>query len=367
MTARSESFSARLVAWHDEFGRKDLPWQKRLSAYRVWVSEIMLQQTQVSTVIPYFERFMHRFPTLLALAEAPLDDVLQCWSGLGYYARARNLHKAAGVIRDQHGGRFPCKFDHVRALPGIGRSTAGAILSLVYHQHHPILDGNVKRVLARHRLIEGWPGNAKVASSLWQAAETLTPDHRVSAYTQAIMDLGALVCTRRNPTCTDCPVNHDCKARRKGRQEELPTPRQRKRLPLRETTMIMACNLYGEVLLQRRPPVGIWGGLLSFPEVEDTAKAYQWYETKFGTRPRETESWSPLKHTFSHFQLCITPLKMVIEYPANRVMEGDSEVWYNVGSTQGGLAAPVKKLIRKLVSKQESMTYGSNGKLRQVG
>ena len=326
MTVRDESFSARLLAWHDDSGRKDLPWQKQISAYRVWVSEIMLQQTQVSTVIPYFERFMQRFPTLRALAEAPLDDVLHYWSGLGYYARARNLHKAAGMIRDQHGGRFPHKFDQVQALPGIGRSTAGAILALVYHQHHPILDGNVKRVLARHQLIEGWPGDVKVASCLWQAAETLTPAHRVAAYTQAIMDLGALICTRRNPACTECPINHDCKAKREGRQDELPTPRQRKRLPLHETTMIMVCNLHGDVLLQRRPPVGIWGGLLSFPEVEDTAKAYQWCEAKFGTHPLETVTWSPLMHTFSHYTLRITPLKMVIENSTNRVMEGDSEV-----------------------------------------
>ena len=366
MAVRDDRFSVRLLAWHDEFGRKDLPWQKRRSAYRVWISEIMLQQTQVSTVIPYFERFMQRFPTLHALAEAPLDDVLHCWSGLGYYARARNLHKAAGMIQDQHGGRFPREFDQVQALPGIGRSTAGAILAMAYHQRHPILDGNVKRVLARHRFIEGWPGDAKVASCLWQAAETLTPDQRVAEYTQAIMDLGALICTRHKPACTDCPVNHDCNTKRKGRQEELPTPRQRKRLALREVTMIMACNLQGEVLLQRRPPVGIWGGLLSFPEVEDAAKAYQWCEAKFGSQPLETVLWSPLKHTFSHFQLCITPLMMIIDNPANRVMEGNSEVWYKLKSTQGGLAAPVKKLIQKLASTQESMTYGSNGKLRQI-
>jgi A/G-specific adenine glycosylase len=209
-------FAERVLTWFDGHGRKDLPWQEPIDAYRVWVSEIMLQQTQVQTVVPYFERFMQSFPDVLALADAAQDDVLRHWSGLGYYARARNLHRAAGIVRDEHGGAFPETLEAVMALPGIGRSTAGAILSIAFGQRHAILDGNVKRVLARHSGIAGWPGLTSVAKELWAIAERNTPDTRVADYTQAIMDLGATLCTRSNPACERCPVATDCETRTMG-------------------------------------------------------------------------------------------------------------------------------------------------------
>ncbi|MEM1440588.1 MAG: A/G-specific adenine glycosylase, partial [Pseudomonadota bacterium] len=215
-------FAARVLDWFEHHGRKDLPWQHDRSRYRVWVSEVMLQQTQVATVIGYFERFMARFPDVVTLADAPTDDVLALWSGLGYYARARNLHAAAQQVRDRHGGAFPGDFDAVVALPGVGRSTAGAILSLADDARHAILDGNVKRVLARHETIEGWPGRTAVLKALWQAAEQFTPDTRVADYTQAMMDLGATLCTRRAPGCEACPVRTTCRARAEGRIDELP-------------------------------------------------------------------------------------------------------------------------------------------------
>ncbi len=350
------SFSDRMLAWFEQHGRKDLPWQQNINPYRVWVSEIMLQQTQVATVIPYYQRFLQRFPVVLELANAPADEVLHLWSGLGYYARARNLHKAAGVIRDVHQGVFPQDFDTVLALPGVGRSTAGAILSLAGGQRYPILDGNVKRVLARHRNIEGWAGQRKVADQLWTAAEALTPQQSVPEYTQAMMDLGATVCTRRNPSCRACPVWTDCTAQRLGRQHELPTPKARKILPARETMMVMASSRDGEVLMERRPPQGVWGGLLSFPEVQNEAECEQWCQQMFGDIPLAIEQWAPLKHTFSHFHLHITPLRVELQNSghrssdnlSHRVMEDDRWVWYNMTSSRGGLAAPVNKLIKLL-------------------
>jgi A/G-specific adenine glycosylase len=359
-------FSARVLNWFDRFGRKDLPWQHPVSAYRVWVSEIMLQQTQVATVIPYFNRFVRRFPDVRNLAEAPLDEVLHFWSGLGYYARARNLHKTAILICDQHAGQFPLHYEAVRVLPGIGRSTAGAILALAQGQRHPILDGNVKRVLARHRLVEGWPGNRAVEARLWQAAEEITPGPRVAEFTQAMMDLGALICVRHTPFCHDCPVMSDCGARLKARQRELPAPKPRAPLPIRKTAMIMVCNPRGEVLLERRPPTGLWGGLLSFPEVAGVPDAQPWCIQKLGILPEEIIPWPPYPHTFSHFKLKITPLEIRLNTPLDRVMEGCGVVWYNMISVRGGLAAPVQKLIQQLKTRQEQITHDSNGKLRQT-
>ncbi|MCP4408015.1 MAG: A/G-specific adenine glycosylase [Gammaproteobacteria bacterium] len=353
LTPGIENFSARVLSWHDRRGRKDLPWQRQPNLYRVWVSEIMLQQTQVTTVIPYFQRFMQRFPDLATLAKAPLDEVLHHWSGLGYYARGRNLHQAARLIHDHHGGRFPEDFQQLRALPGIGRSTAGAILALALGKRHTILDGNVKRVLARHQLIEGWPGHSRTESRLWQLAQTLTPMHRVSQYTQAMMDLGALVCTRRRPRCAECPVHQDCQAKQADRQHELPTPKPRQRLPVRKTWMLMVCNPRQEVLLERRPPSGLWGGLLSFPEVDDPSTVAQWIESRFGLHPNQIEPWPEIIHSFNHFRLHITPLKILLNTPANRVMEGNHQLWYNISSIQAGMAAPVKKLIQQLLHPQE--------------
>jgi A/G-specific adenine glycosylase len=363
MTA--EHFSNRVFNWYAQHKRRHLPWQHPATPYRVWVSEIMLQQTQVATVISYFERFMARFPSITRLAAAHLDEVLELWSGLGYYARARNLHRTARVVRDHHEGEFPRDIETVRSLPGIGRSTAGAILALACNQRHAILDGNVKRVLARHRGIEGWPGATQVSNRLWEIAEESTPLLRVADYTQAMMDLGALVCTRHNPKCLDCPLQTDCQARRSGRQHELPRARPRRVLPVRESMMVMVCTQDGDVLLERRPPVGVWGGLLTFPEVRDEHEGIEWCERVLGAAPRSMMRWPAVHHTFTHFHLNITPLKVSVDSRAGHVGEDDRWVWYNKTMPRGGVAAPVKQLIKRLL--QEGMLDGSYGTVRQAG
>jgi A/G-specific adenine glycosylase len=344
------SFSDAVLAWFDQHGRKDLPWQQQRSAYRVWISEIMLQQTQVATVIPYFEAFMQRFPQLSDLADAPLDDVLAHWSGLGYYARARNLHKAAQTMRDEYGGTFPENFADVLSLPGIGRSTAGAILSLALNQHHAILDGNVKRVLARAYAVEGWPGNKKVADALWQHAERLTPQERVADFNQAMMDLGAGVCTRSQPQCNACPLQDVCVANAEGQQTEYPGKKPKKRIPVRETKMLLLSNKNKEVLLQRRPPAGIWGGLLSLPEVSMDDELSLWSKKHLGFAVTEQTRWPVVRHTFSHFHLDITPVvvKTIDKAPTMSVMEGAEWVWYKDGVDSGGLPAPVTRLLDRL-------------------
>jgi A/G-specific adenine glycosylase len=348
---RPADFSDRILAWYARCGRKDLPWQHEPTPYRVWISEIMLQQTQVATVIPFYNRFMGRFPTLHALAGASPDQVLHHWSGLGYYARARNLHAAAQLIVARHDGIFPETFEAVLALPGIGRSTAGAILALACGQRHPILDGNVKRVLARYHAIDGWPGQADVLKILWSLAEGCTPARQIAAYTQAMMDLGATVCTRGQPACGQCPLAEDCRARQAGRQTGYPAPRPKKALPVRTVTMLLLCNERGEILLEKRPPAGIWGGLWSFPElgaashVEDAGTIWQ---QATGISFRRIETWPVVRHGFSHFQLEITPLLARAGSDADLVMEGVDRVWYNTTqSTERGLAAPVKKLLQK--------------------
>ena len=346
----SNDFSERVLRWYDLHGRKDLPWQRERTPYRVWVSEVMLQQTQVATVIPYFERFMAHFPDVLALADADIDRVLHLWSGLGYYARARNLHKAAGVVRDRHQGVFPDDFDAVQALPGIGRSTAGAILAQACGQRHAILDGNVKRVLARYHAVSGWPGAAAVLADLWQFAERHTPTARAADYTQAIMDLGATVCTRARPRCGDCPLREDCVAYATGTVRDYPSARPRRVLPVRATHMLLVRNAHGEVLLQQRPPSGIWGGLWSFPEVADADAIADWCERTVGHSVARMEAWPALRHTFSHFHLHITPwLVDVRENRAAAVMEAQPTVWYNTRTeTDRGLAAPVIRLLERL-------------------
>src|SRR5262245_18798399 len=273
MTAKRQSLAARLVAWHARRGRHDLPWQrhpdKAGSAYRVWVSEIMLQQTQASTVIPYFERFMARFPDVRTLADASVDEVLHLWTGLGYYARARNLHRAAQSIRDGHGGEFPRDFAAVMALPGVGRSTAGAILALATGARHAILDGNVKRVLARYYAVDGAPDDPATLARLWGLAGRDTPAADVAIYTQAIMDLGATLCTRARPLCDECPIAADCRARIEGRQAGLPAPK-RKKAPRRSRRAVMLVARHDSaVLLVQRPARGVWGGLWWLPEFID--------------------------------------------------------------------------------------------------
>ncbi|HEC18010.1 MAG TPA: adenine DNA glycosylase [Gammaproteobacteria bacterium] len=347
---RPATFSRVVLMWFDEHGRKHLPWQEDRSTYRVWVSEIMLQQTQVATVIPYFERFMARFPHLLELVDAPLDEVLAHWSGLGYYARARNLHKAAQVVRDEHNGMFPEQLDALMALPGIGRSTAGAILSLALGQHHPILDGNVKRVLARVFAVPGWPGKHAVAEDLWQHSHRLTPKRRVADFNQAMMDLGSMVCIRTRPRCDACPLRTHCAAFAQGRQADYPGKKPKKVLPVRETQMLLLRNERNEVLLQRRPPTGVWGGLLSLPELPVDEKVAAWSERNLGFAVAEQTRWPVVRHTFSHFHLDISPVvgKVMSEAWTASVMDGADWLWYKGDTDSGGLPAPVSRLLGRL-------------------
>ena len=339
-------FSDRLLAWFDDHGRKDLPWQVD-DPYRVWVSEIMLQQTQVQTVIPYYARFMRSFPDVGALADAPLDAVLDHWSGLGYYARARNLHKAAVKIRDELGGAFPDDFDSVCSLPGIGASTAGAILALAFGQRHAILDGNVKRVLARHRAISGWPGKAAVAKALWEAAEANTPASRVGDYTQAIMDLGATVCKRSKPLCDRCPMRSDCIALAQNTVSEYPGRKPKKSRPLKSTTMVLAVS-NGAVYLERRPPSGIWGGLWSLPELDDDEVA-DWCRDRLDTTGADVVAWDVLRHSFSHYDLDIHPVVVHIDAGSRKVADCGDATWHRLDDAPpGGIAAPVQKLIDSL-------------------
>ena len=344
----TNSFAKRVLAWADKFGRKQLPWQQQRTAYRVWVSEIMLQQTQVDTVIPYFEKFMQHFPSIESLANAHQDEVLHYWSGLGYYARARNLHKAAQIIQQQHRGEFPLNIEEVVALPGIGRSTAGAILSLSHNQKHTILDGNVKRVLARHCAIQGWPGSAKVEKQLWELAEQRTPSSRNASYTQAMMDLGATCCTRSKPKCEQCPVSEDCLAYKNGQQHELPHARPKKNIPKRSTVMLVLQNNQQQLLMQRRSNQGIWGGLWSFPEFESEYQLTEWCLCTFQKAPESTQLLDKVTHTFSHFRLHITPISVRYSTPIHWVMEDDQWVWYKHGASRAGLAAPVNQLIKLL-------------------
>jgi A/G-specific adenine glycosylase len=338
-----------LLGWFERHGRKDLPWQRDPTPYRVWVSEIMLQQTQVSTVIPYYERFMARFPDVASLAAAPVDEVLHLWSGLGYYARARNLHRAAQAVVGEHGGDFPAGLAAVNALPGIGRSTAGAILALARGERHAILDGNVKRVLARYFGVDGWPGLPAVEARLWQLAEACTPPSEAAAYTQAIMDLGATLCTRSRPACGLCPLAAGCVALGAGRQAELPAPRPRQRVRRRERTHVLVV-LRGDasVLLEQRPATGLWGGLWGLPEFADEVAAREWSRARLGVREPRLEAWPALTHSFTHFDLELLPLTLRVEAPAG--MEAPGYVWYNSRApAKVGLAAPVAKLIRAIV------------------
>jgi A/G-specific adenine glycosylase len=303
----SASFSQRLLHWFDLHGRHDLPWQEPRTPYRVWLAEIMLQQTQVAAVIPYFQRFVARFPDLAALAAAPADDVLQHWAGLGYYARARNLQRAAQLIMSQHGGEFPRDIEALTALPGIGRSTAGAILAQAYGQRHAILDGNVKRVLARHGAIGGWPGEPQVSKQLWALSESLLPRQRLTDYTQAIMDLGATLCTARKPACARCPVSADCQALQLDQVSEFPASRPKRERPQRQARLLLVENAAGEILFERRPPVGIWGGLWCLPMLESRADgdedAAGWLQQRHGLRAQPFAALPAISHGFTHFEL----------------------------------------------------------------
>ena len=399
MTHRGEAFSAALLTWFDVHGRHHLPWQREPSPYRVWVSEVMLQQTQVATVIPFYERFMARFPTVQSLAAAGEDEVLHLWTGLGYYARARNLRRCAQVLVAAHGGEFPADLAAVTALPGIGRSTAGAILALSRNERHPILDGNVKRVLARVFGIGGDPSSAAVLAALWALAEECTPNVRVADYTQAIMDLGATVCSRSRAACTVCPMNGLCIAAREGRQAELPGAKPRRVRPVREATLLIAERAWqpadghakaagglreGErvrvrevgdtgvraggraILLKRRPSPGIWGGLWSPPQFEGEAAAMAWVAAEFGAALDGVQRLDPIRHAFTHFELTLHPVRVRLSLEgrghaagvasaasapsAAGVREGAGDrLWYALDDPpRVGLPQPIRDLIGRL-------------------
>lgn len=346
-----DEFAAKLLAWFDVHGRKDLPWQHPRTPYRVWLSEVMLQQTQVRTVIAYFDRFVEALPMLRALADAPLDRVLALWSGLGYYSRARNLHAAARICVEQHGGELPRDIDALAALPGIGRSTAGAILAQAHGMRFPILDGNVRRVLARHRGVRGWPGAPAVQRALWEIAASHTPSERVADYTQAIMDLGATVCTRSRPRCAACPVAFDCVAHRDGTTAELPERKPTRAKPTRETTMLIVRDEAGRALLERRPPTGVWARLWSVPEASDSASAVYVLRERFAVQTHDAIALDSFTHTFTHYHLRVTPL-LVAGVANPRVADGESGWFTREEWTALGLPAPVRRLLETVSEDQ---------------
>ncbi|MEA3291150.1 MAG: A/G-specific adenine glycosylase [Pseudomonadota bacterium] len=352
-----DAFALRLLTWYDQHGRRDLPWKREPTPYRSWVAEIMLQQTRLETMIPYYARFMAAFPDIAALAGAPLDEVLHLWSGLGYYARARNLHRAAETIMAEHNGELPRTLKELMALPGIGRSTAGAILAQSLGQRHPILDGNVKRVLCRYHAIDGYPGRRDVEKKLWVLAERHTPEARIADYTQAIMDFGATLCRRTRPRCEECPQAESCLALAKGETDRYPAPRPKTRRPLRRATLLIIRNGAGKVLLERRPPTGIWGGLWSLPECASAGAARdselaEWCLEQLGIAVDIEERMPELRHGFTHFELLINPVVVKASGYGGKIMEQDQRVWYNLQQKPpGGLAAPVAKLLATIGTK----------------
>jgi len=357
-----QTFSQQLLAWFEQYGRKDLPWQHQPTPYRVWVSEIMLQQTQVTTVIPYYQRFMQRFPDLHTLATASLDEVLHFWTGLGYYARARNLHQAAQQIVATYKGHFPTEQKLLMQLPGIGRSTAGAILALAFGYPYAILDGNVKRVLCRYYGIAEWPGKTKITNQLWQLAESNLPSEQITAYTQAIMDLGATVCTRPRPHCVLCPFEKTCIAHQQRDETAYPATKPRKTLPVKTTTFIMLQNLQGEILLEKRPLTGIWGGLWSFPECATLQEVPTWCQQHLHLTITHTEKWQSLRHTFTHFHLEINPVHIYLKNNLAPTTDFSNRLWYDFKKPPScGLAAPVARLLKQLALPTGELFYDSHG------
>ncbi len=347
----TQRYAPALLAWFDVSGRHDLPWQHPRTPYRVWLSEIMLQQTQVRVVTPYFERFIAALPDLRALAAAPQDDVMALWSGLGYYARARNLHAAAKRCVERHDGELPRDIDALIALPGIGRSTAAAILSQAWGDPHAILDGNVKRVLARVFGIDGWPGTPANEKKLWAIAESLLPAERLADYTQAQMDFGATLCTRHDPACILCPLQNDCIALRDGRVAELPTPKPGKPLPERTAVVLLIRNTDNHVLLQRRPPTGIWASLWSLPEAVDHDTAREWFQHHINGDYGKGTALDEIHHGFTHYRLRIHPLAWDDLALHDRIHDNDALRWVALDALPSlGIPAPVRSLLQTIPS-----------------
>lgn len=350
--SKHAEFSKAVLNWFQNHGRKNLPWQHNPTPYRVWVSEIMLQQTQVATVIPYYKNFIRSFPDIKQLALADEDKVLHHWTGLGYYARARNLHKSAKIIHQEHHGVFPCTIEELIELPGIGRSTAGAIMALADDKYAVILDGNVKRVLCRYHCVKGLPGLTNTQKQLWELAEKYTPTKNCRSYTQAMMDLGATLCTRTKPACSVCPLQQNCKAYITQKTAEFPYKKAKKKLPVKTTQMLILHSKSGEkVLLEKRPSRGIWGGLWSFPEIQVNDQVTNFLQKYGFTIKDDIKNWDDIRHTFSHFHLTIKPQIIKLDKEPVMVMEKPDWHWYDLNSpTELGLAAPVKTLLKKLVN-----------------
>ena len=348
MDADAASFAKTVLGWYRRYGRHNLPWQQQ-DAYRVWLSEVMLQQTQVSTVIPYYQDFIKRFPNIRQLADASIDEVLQHWQGLGYYARARNLHKAAGVIRDQHSCRFPKTMEAVEALPGIGRSTAGAILSFAFGQHWPILDGNVKRVLARCFRVPGWYGQSGTMKQLWYLAEAVTPAEETSDFNQAMMDIGSMICLKSKPKCEGCPLKKMCSSYRQHSQAEYPQKKPARAKPHKHTLMLLH-RYEDQVLLWRRPPSGIWGGLWSLPEVDGERAIDLWQQSFLSMKqaPQKIQQ-DVIRHQFTHYSLGISLAIIELEKLPDKIFDADNYVWVEIENLAShGLPTPVRKLLSSL-------------------
>lgn len=351
MKLKPHQFQKIILNWFSQHGRKNLPWQKDKTPYRIWVSEIMLQQTQVNTVIPYFERFMQQFPTLESLAKAEEDTVFHFWAGLGYYHRAKHLHYAAKKIFFELQGKFPNELTELESLPGIGRSTAGAILSIAFGKNMPILDGNVKRVLTRLHGITEWPGEKTTGELLWTIAEKYTPNKNCADYTQAMMDLGATLCTRGKPQCEQCPLQKYCVAHEKGLEKQLPKAKPRKTLPVRMATLLIIRHQQS-VLLEKRPTKGVWSGLWSLPEITGTPSMHDIKlacRNQFHLTIKKLQFSEPFRHTFSHYHLDITPALLVVEKKPPKIMEDTQQIWYNLReSPLVGIPQPVKSILNQL-------------------
>jgi A/G-specific adenine glycosylase len=348
MDADAAGFANRIQTWYQRYGRHHLPWQQA-DAYRVWLAEIMLQQTQVNTVIPYYQNFIKRFSGINQLADASIDEVLQHWQGLGYYARARNLHKAAGIIRDQHQGSFPQTFAAVEALPGIGRSTAGAILSFAFGQHWPILDGNVKRVLARCFRVPGWYGLSATMKQLWYLAESVTPAESTAEFNQAMMDLGAMVCLRSKPKCEACPLKKICASYLHHSQAEFPQKKPVRAKPHKRTLMLLHRH-QDQVLLWRRPPSGIWGGLWSLPEVDGVTAVELWQQSFLAMlqAPKMVQE-NVIRHQFTHFSLDISLAIIEMGQLPQEISDSDNYAWVDIDAlVDHGMPTPVRKLLSSL-------------------
>ena len=347
METPRDSFARRLIAWQKKQGRHELPWQRTHDAYRIWLSEIMLQQTRVSTVVPYYERFLAAFPDVGALAAAPIDRVLELWSGLGYYRRAHHLHEAARAIVARHGGQFPDAAESIAALPGVGRSTAAAIAAFAFGQRSAILEGNVKRVLARHRGVDGYPGAPKVQAKLWSIAESLLPHEDIGPYTQALMDLGAMVCTRATPRCDACPVAADCVAIAADRVAELPSPRPAKARPTRAVRVLLMEHA-GTILLEKRPAIGIWGGLWSLPEIDPDEDIARHCKVRYSANVVVGDELDPIEHSFTHCQLTMHPQRVAIRTWPPRA-EAPGLLWVTRDDAlAAALPAPIRRLLAKL-------------------